>query len=117
MQVTNPRLSDEAALHLATYGSSEVEGGYRWKFDNWSRPGVRRDDISKAEGRSFAEAVTCPVLLIVGEQSGAPDNMQKLAQFFRDGQAVVVPDAGHWVHHDQPERVIEETRAWFAAHP
>ena len=117
MQETNPRLSDAVAERLARHGTRAVEGaegGYRWKFDNWSRPGVRRDDISRAEGEAFAAAVECPVLLIVGELSGARENMQELARHFPRGRAIVVPGAGHWVHHDQSETVIREARAWFA---
>jgi pimeloyl-ACP methyl ester carboxylesterase len=46
MYEMNNRLSPELAPHLATHGAREVDGGYQWKFDNWGRPGVRRDDIT-----------------------------------------------------------------------
>ena len=114
MQETNRRLSPEVALHLAEHGTWPVDGGYEWKFDNWGRPGVRRSDITFVEGRAFVEAIECPVLLIVGEQSGGLRNMQDQIRHFRRGRAILVPEAEHWVHHDQPELVIREARALFA---
>ena len=115
MSEMNTRLSPEMALHLATHGVSEVDGGYEWKFDNWGRPGVRRDDITPSEGQAFARAIECPVLLIVGDQSGGKRNMQDEIKHFADGRSMLVADAAHWVHHDQPQTVIDEARNFFAA--
>ena len=114
MRETNRKLSPEQALALADYGLRPVEGGFQWKFDNWARPGVRRDDVSYDEVRAFAAAIECPLLLIVGEDSGARAKMQDEIRHFPNGRAVVIADASHWVHHDQPEAVIREARAWFA---
>ena len=115
MQENNNRLSREQALELAGYAANAVDGGYAWKFDNWSRPGLRRDDVSRAESLRLAAAIACPLLLIVGEDSGGPRNMQDEIRHFRNGRAILVPDTAHWVHHDQPETVIREARAWFEA--
>ena len=35
---------------------------------------------------------------------------------FRDARWVIVPEAGHWLHHDQPQIAIDETRAFLAQH-
>lgn len=115
MSEMNDRLSPELALHLATHGAREADGGYQWKFDNWGRPGVRRDDITPTEGRAFANAIECPVLLIVGDQSGGKRNMQDEIKHFANGRSLIVDDAAHWVHHDQPQTVIDEARSFFAA--
>ena len=115
MRENNPRLSPQHALDLAGHAARPVEGGYEWKFDNWARPGVRRDDVSTEEMRRFAAAIACPLLLIVGEDSGGRRRMQDQISLFPNGRAVLVPDAAHWVHHDQPATVIREARAWFEA--
>jgi pimeloyl-ACP methyl ester carboxylesterase len=110
----NGRLSPELALHLATQGAHKVDGRYQWKFDNWGRPGVRRDDITPTEGQSFAKAIECPLLLIVGDQSGGKRNQQDDIKYFTDGRSLFVDDAAHWVHHDQPQTVIDAARSFFA---
>ena len=115
MRETNPRLSAEHALDLASHAAARVEGGYEWKFDNWARPGVRRDDVSAAEMKHFTAAIDCPLLLIVGEDSGGRRRMQDRVDQFPNARAVLVPDAAHWVHHDQPATVIREARAWFGS--
>jgi len=111
MREAKPRLSPEQSFHLARHGTRAVKGGCVWKFDNWARPGVRHDDISTEEVRGFMAAITCPVLLIMGEHSWAKRGMQDVAGHFAQGHAVIIPDAGHWVHLDAPERVLEEVRA------
>lgn len=115
MSEMNNRLTPELALHLATHGAREVDGGYQWKFDNWGRSGVRRDDITPSQGQAFAQAIECPVLLIVGDQSGGKRNMQDEIKHFADGRSLLVEDAAHWVHHDQPQTVIDEARGFFAS--
>lgn len=111
----NPRLSPEMARHIGVHGVREVEGGYAWKFDNWARPGVRREEFTLEEARVFCDQIECPVLFIVGADSGGKRNMQADASFFRRGEALLVEGAGHWVHHDQPQLVVEAARKHFAA--
>ena len=113
MRENNPRLSPEHALDLASHAAQRVDGGYQWKFDNWARPGVRRDDVSAEEMKRFTAAISCPLLLIVGEDSGGRRRMQDQISLFPNGRSILVPDAAHWVHHDQPRTVIREARAWF----
>ncbi len=110
----NKRLSPETARHIGEFGVRAVEGGYAWKFDNWSRPGVRREELTLDEAKGFCDQVTCPVLYIVGAESGGQRNMQESAKYFPNGRALLVDGAGHWVHHDQPELVVLEAKRHFA---
>ena len=110
MMEANPHLTPEFALHLATHGVRETDGGYAWKFDNYARPQLRSADLRHEEARAFWGAIECPVLLLVGGQSGARRGEQDNVRHFRRARAVVVPDAGHWVHHDQFEIVASEIR-------
>ena len=48
------------------------------------------------------------------EVEGGEGYMQDAVQHFPDARALVVPGAGHWVHHDDPEFVIETARKFFA---
>ena len=106
------RLAERA--HLGAHGVREVDRGYAWKFDNWSRPGVRRDEFTLDEAKAFCAEIRCPVLYIVGAESGGKRNLQDVAAYFPDGEALLVDGAGHWVHHDRPELVVEATRKHFA---
>ena len=78
----NPRLEPAMAQHIAAYAVRAQDAGLAWKFDNWSRPGVRRDEFTLAEMRTFIAAITCPVLFVVGAESGAKRGMEELAGEF-----------------------------------
>ena len=109
----NPRLSPEQARHIAVHAVRGDGDEFIWKFDNWSRPGVRRDEFTMAEMRSFLGAIACPVLFLVGSEAGAKRGMERWAEGFADVRTLVVEGAGHWVHHDAPERVVALTREHF----
>ena len=34
---------------------------------------------------------------------------------FRDVRTAFIEDSGHWLHHDQPEAVLAELRAFFGS--
>ena len=115
VQEMNPRLSPEQARHIAVHAVREDGDELIWKFDNWSRPGVRRDEFTMAEMRSFLGAIACPVLFLLGSEAGAKRGMGRWAEGFADVRTLVVEGAGHWVHHDQPGRVIALAREHFGA--
>jgi pimeloyl-ACP methyl ester carboxylesterase len=114
----NPRLSPSLARHIAGHAVRPVEtgageAGYVWKFDNWARPGVRNEEVSLDEAKAFFARIDRPVLYIVGGDSGAKQDMQSAAEHFPNARALVVPGAGHWVHHDEPDLVIDAAREFF----
>ena len=111
----NPRLSPEQARHIAEHAVREDGGELIWKFDNWSRPGVRRDEFTLAEMRGFIEAIACPVLYLVGSDAGVIRGMEEWVEGLAGVRSMTVEGAGHWVHHDQPERVIALAREHFGA--
>jgi pimeloyl-ACP methyl ester carboxylesterase len=98
----NPHLTEEMARHLTIHGSRRNEDGtFSWKFDNYVR--LRSPyEFNIAEAREIWNQIRCPVLLVRGSESWASDpEADGKASAFHNYTAVVVKDAGHWVHHDQ----------------
>ena len=102
MREANPRLSAEQARHLTVHGTNQNEDGtHSWKFDNYSR-GFSPYLFNEEEARALWRRITCPTLLIRGQESGVhgrdPDGP---ARDFPSARVVTVDGAGHWSHHDQ----------------
>jgi len=115
MQEENEFLSPEQARHLTVHGVARNEDGtFSWKFDPYVRSfaPVR---FRAADVRSLWERITCPTLLVRGEESWASDPVKdgRIAPF-KHAQLLNVPRAGHWVHHDQLEIFLREVRKFLA---
>jgi len=113
LQKTNPRLRNERALFLAQHWSRKNKQG-KWEIlgdpaHKLISPILYRVD----EVMACWEAITAPVLyveaadteiwnLIGGEEKGRPETERRLA-YLKQVKRETVPEAGHMVHHDQPE--------------
>jgi len=114
MQTENPHLSEAQARHLTIHGSNQNEDGtYSWKFDNYVR-------VFPPTGLDFAQQhqlygrIACPTLLFRGTESWASDPEQDgRVRHFRDARVMNVEKAGHWVHHDQLQVVLDTMRAFL----
>ncbi len=115
MKEANPFLSDEVAEHLTVHGTNwNSDGSIIWKFDNYARIfapyGMNMDD-----SKEILEKITCPTLLFWGRESWAQDpEIDGRAAVIRDHKLVKVDKAGHWVHHDQLELFLRETKQFLA---
>ena len=116
MQEANTRLSAEQAYHLTVHGMNLLEDGtYTWKFDNYVRAQspyrFNIDDAREIWGR-----ITCPTLLFRGAESWASDPLKDgRAQAFGNVKVVTIPNAGHWVHHDQLDLFLKEVQEFLSA--
>lgn len=116
MKQENTFLTDEQARHLTIHGATRNEDGtWSWKFDNYLNV-WNTTDIGYAEKVSLWEAITCPVLLLWGldsfAQSPAKDGR---LQHFRTATLKEYENAGHWLHHDQFDRFMADTKAFLSA--
>lgn len=115
MKEANPHLSDEVARHLTLHGTNwNSDGSLTWKFDNFVRPfpphGHHRDDI-----RAILSQISCPVLLFWGMESWSVDpEKDGRASALKNYRIIKVPNAGHWVHHDQLDVFLIETKKFLA---
>jgi pimeloyl-ACP methyl ester carboxylesterase len=104
------------AMHLARWGTLGIDGGYVWKFDPWVR-GRTPFEIDGEEMVRFWAAIEAPVLHLVGAASQYRRGQfegRPLDEYFADSRTVVVPDAGHWIHHDQLAITVREIREFLA---
>ncbi len=59
-------------------------------------------------------AIDCPVLVLVGEHDSKFTELgRRLVDALPDGELVVVPDAGHSVHLEQPEATAAALTTWI----
>jgi pimeloyl-ACP methyl ester carboxylesterase len=111
---TNPRLAPDRARHLARHWSrEEADGSFHLLADPAHKmrgPTLYRLD----EASAIWARVTAPVLHVEAKDSptlAGFAGQAPVAEFkqrfeaFRDWREEVIDDAGHMVHHDQPERV------------
>jgi len=114
MKEVNPHLSDEVARHLTLHGTNwEPDGSLVWKFDDYMRAvppyGFRREDEIEIFG-----SIRCPALLFSGLESYFPPaDTDPRAKAIPNCRVVKVPQAGHWVHHDQLDLFVKETTAFL----
>ena len=114
MLEANPYLKADVARHLTLFGANwNPDRSLIWKFDNYVRA-LSPYGFNMEDAQEIWRQITCPALLFRGLESWAVDpekdgRIHGLAIF----KLIIVPRAGHWVHHDQPELFIEETRRFF----
>lgn len=114
MKEANPHLSDAVARHLTVHGSRETAEGYVWKFDPFVR-GWPPYGFDPAQARLLLERIECPTLLFRGMESWASDpEKDGRAKALKNYRLVNVPNAGHWLHHDQLEIFVSETKKFLS---
>ena len=104
MQDENKHLSPMQARHLTEHGVNQNEDGtFSWKFDNYVRSWPAYD-MANAEVEQLWVRITCPTLLVYGNESGASNpSVDGRAKHFQNATVESIDGAGHWVHHDQFE--------------
>jgi pimeloyl-ACP methyl ester carboxylesterase len=110
MKEANPQLSDEVARQLTLHGTNwDADGSLVWKFDNYARAiaplGHHLQDAAELYGQ-----IKSPTLLFWGLESfaPAPENDVRV-KAIPNCRLVKVPNAGHWLHHDQLDLFLRET--------
>ena len=113
MQANNKRLTPELARHLTEHGVRKNDDGtFSWKFD----PALRAwppYDVTREAIANLWERITCPTLLVYGNESWASNPAEDgRAKHFKNAEVAVIDGAGHWVHHDQRDAFLKLIRGF-----
>jgi pimeloyl-ACP methyl ester carboxylesterase len=116
----NPALGAARARFMAEAWSRPHEGGCVLRADP-AHKRVNPVSYRRAEAEACWRAITAPVLLVAGSAS----RFQRLLDdvwlaraasgAFPVAEREIIADAGHMVHHEQPERLAAVVEAFFAA--
>ena len=122
LRANNPRLRADRARWLAAHWARE-EGG-RWIIN--ADPAHKRPQpflYRVEEVKAIWAQIACPTLLVEGADTNyfafwtgryGRDEYLARTQVIGDFRVVTVADAGHMLHHDQPEAVAEHLAAHLA---
>ncbi len=124
LQKTNPRLPDERAAFLAKHWSSQVGDGV-WEIQG--DPAHKKSTpllYQVEEVLACWRAITAPVLWVEAEDTNmwqwmGPKEQARVEIDRRLGNlkqvtARMMPDAGHMLHHDQPQLLAEMIEEFLA---
>jgi pimeloyl-ACP methyl ester carboxylesterase len=118
----NPRLAPErAAFVAAAWTACQPDGSVVVRAD----PAHKRVNAvlyRREEAEAIWREVIAPVLYVVAEQSdflprlGEDARPENMARVIRRLEPCVIPDAGHMVHHEQPELLARAIEAFLERH-
>ena len=115
LRQTNPRLSDALALELARVGMKKNDNGkWAWKFDPLHRTAAPQPFYTD-QALEFFRRIACPVLIVEGRESRHHQRSDKQPRYdaIADLRRIVVDDAGHRVHQNNPRRLAEVVAAFM----
>jgi pimeloyl-ACP methyl ester carboxylesterase len=119
LQKNNPRLKRERAEFLARHWGKEAEGGVHLRSDPAHKL-INATLYRVDEAHACWERVSAPVLWVDAAESETVTRMKlsaaELAErrgAFRNLQHHTVAEAGHMLHHDQPEQVARLIEAFL----
>lgn len=118
LKKNNPRLSDEKARFLATHWTHRTDSGEVVLRSDPAHKITNATLYRLEEAMACWRRVECPVLWVAGADRAiekwikdTPGQFAERKACFRDFAEKEIADAGHMMHHDQPEalaRAIEE---------
>jgi valacyclovir hydrolase len=108
-----PPMRGFAAYLTAAYGEANARVKTRTAAAAFRSIIEAGGDIS----RSRAAEIACPALLIAGEHDflATPALVAEMAGAIPNGEYVEAAGAGHAVHHDRPEWLVETIVGWLTA--
>ncbi|KAB2898572.1 MAG: alpha/beta fold hydrolase [Kofleriaceae bacterium] len=100
--------------YLAPFASRKARGDVLWPLARALNGSAAHYDRL---WRARAALADLPTLVLWGRRDGAfrPAMLERWRAVAPSARIVELPDAGHWPHEEEPERVAHEVRAFLAA--
>lgn len=120
LRKTNPRLREDRALFLAQHWSGPTDEGMRRILGDPAHKVVNAYLYRVEEVTACWAAITAPVLWIMARDSDYAQKMDALPGYaeriavIADVERLWIAEAGHMLHHDQPERLAVEIERFLA---
>ncbi len=119
LRKTNPRLREDRARYLAEHWSGPTDAGTRRILGDPAHKVVNAYLYRAEEATACWAAITAPVLWIMARDSDYAKRMDALPGYAERVASIAnverlwVDDAGHMLHHDQPELLAEAIERFF----
>lgn len=129
LKINNAGMSESLAELVVREGTEpHPDGGIRWRWE--SAVNMIWQTFSQAETESLLPTISCPVLIVTGDrgldywtamrpQLNDPviyqQELKRRADLFANAQHIVIADAGHMLHYDQPESVVRAVLSFVAS--
>jgi pimeloyl-ACP methyl ester carboxylesterase len=111
MAGVHSNLRADQARHLALHAARQHPEGWTWKHDPYTGFFPPVDMTAPEDYSDVYKVITCPVLLMRGENSWADDpEKDGRIKAFQDARLINYADAGHWLHHDQFDAFIKDVK-------
>jgi pimeloyl-ACP methyl ester carboxylesterase len=70
--------------------------------------------LSLEDHMALWSRIQCPTLLVSGSESFLPDPATAgVISHFKQAELVKIEEAGHWLHHDKADEVLDILRAFL----
>lgn len=118
MRALRPSVSEEARQQrLHNMLKALPEGGFTWRYDHVGIAATRLnpDPVRVVDLVPCISAITCPTLVLRGGRSDylQPAMVARMRALNPHITDTDIPDAGHYIHDDQPELVAQAVVAFL----
>jgi pimeloyl-ACP methyl ester carboxylesterase len=111
-----PAVPQAAVRQFLLHNLVRDGNGFRWR-PNLEALRTNLDELSGFPEIPAGTTYEGPASFLAGGRSDylRPEHLPLIRQLFPRASLEVIPDAGHWLHADQPEAVLHHMRTFLAA--
>ncbi|TGK37450.1 alpha/beta hydrolase [Leptospira gomenensis] len=111
-----PRLAAGKIEDLARYLTKETDSGFQWKNDPLYKRGFPFV-FSPHLSRHLWECIESPTMIVYGKETHLmPENRDEILSHFKYLEYFEIENAGHNMHHDQPESLVRLLNEFYRKH-